>query len=233
MKQTVKEQILKVRSTRETNMFDVGAVMRIAYDNNWYELVSWLSDEANRREYCRFIFTGGTETDGPEAEETAPTEPSAKPKPEEPRPQAAKSKTETPQATKEEVEAKLSALFDELVPMSGKAATVAGEIVRAISRIGYRNYNDGDHIGVGYGKETCNPAARYLARNTGEAVAADISDIWGVYDDARYDAILVALETDVLAYLKAHPELKSTPNHEDMFDFRDEYEDVDDDEEDW
>lgn len=54
----VKEQILKVRDTCETNMFDVGAVMRIAYDNGWHELVSWLSDQANHKEYCRFIFTG-------------------------------------------------------------------------------------------------------------------------------------------------------------------------------
>lgn len=224
MKQTVKEQILKVRGTAETNMFDVDAVMRIAYDNNWYELVSWLSDEENRKEYCQFIFTDGAETDEPDAEKTA----SAKFK-------ATESKTETPQTTKEETEAKLSALFDELVPMSGKADTAAGEIVRAISRIGYRNYNDGDHIGVGYGRETCNPAARYLAKNAGDEVAADISDIWGVYDDDRYDAILVDLEADVLAYLEAHPELKSTPNHEDMFDYQDKYEDVDDeyDEEDW
>lgn len=50
-------------------------------------------------------------------------------------------------------EQKINALFSELVPASGKADTVAGEIVRAVSRIGYRNYNDGDHIGVGYGKE--------------------------------------------------------------------------------
>lgn len=49
-------------------------------------------------------------------------------------------------------EQKINALFAELVPASGKADTVAGEIVRAVSRIGYRNYNDGDHIGVGYGK---------------------------------------------------------------------------------
>lgn len=229
MKQTVKEQILKVRSTCETNMFDVDAVMRIAYDNGWYELVSWLSDAANRKEYCRFIFTGETD-----AGETASTKSSVKPKPEDPKPNATESKTETPQATKEEAEAKLSALFDELVPMSGKAETVAGEIVRAISRIGYRNYNDGDHIGVGYGRETCNPAARYLAKNAGEAAAADISNIWGVYNDDRYDTLLAALEADVLAYLEAHPELKSTPNYEDMFDCRDEYEDVDnDDEEDW
>ena len=50
-------------------------------------------------------------------------------------------------------EQKINALFSELVPVSGKADTVAGEIVRAVSRISYRNYNDGDHIGVGYGKE--------------------------------------------------------------------------------
>lgn len=28
-----------------------------------------------------------------------------------------------------------------------------------MNRISYRNWNDGDHIGVGYGRETCNPAA--------------------------------------------------------------------------
>ena len=47
--------------------------------------------------------------------------------------------------------------FEELVPLEGKADTLAGEIVRAISRIGYRFYNDGDQVGVGYGKQTCNP----------------------------------------------------------------------------
>ena len=40
--------------------------------------------------------------------------------------------------------------FEELVPLEGKADTLAGEIVRAISRIGYRFYNDGDQVGVGY-----------------------------------------------------------------------------------
>lgn len=54
----VKEQILKVRDTCEVNMFDVNAVMRIAYDNGWYELATWLSDQANHKKYCRFIFNG-------------------------------------------------------------------------------------------------------------------------------------------------------------------------------
>lgn len=52
--------------------------------------------------------------------------------------------------------------FEGHVPVSGKADTLYGEIIRAINRIGYRYNNDGDHIGVGYGKETCNAAARFL-----------------------------------------------------------------------
>lgn len=50
-------------------------------------------------------------------------------------------------------EIRINALFEELVPSSGKADTVAGEIVRAVSRIGFRSSNDGDHIGVGYGED--------------------------------------------------------------------------------
>ena len=78
-----------------------------------------------------------------------------------------------------DIEKKIDVLFDELVPGSGKADTVAGEIIRAVSRIGYRNYNDGDHVGVGYGKETCNPAARYLSKKCGGEVEKTLAEIWG------------------------------------------------------
>lgn len=135
-----------------------------------------------------------------------------------------------------ERENKINALFEEFVPDSGKADTVAGEIIRAVSRIGYRNYNDGDHIGVGYGKETCNPAARYLIKNAGEEVSDAIADIWGVEPDDLYDNGLEAVEEAVLRYLELHPELKTTANNEDMWDYRDESEDIDDydeDEEEW
>lgn len=131
-------------------------------------------------------------------------------------------------------EQKIDALFSELVPVRGKADTVAGEIVRAVSRIGYRNYNDGDHIGVGYGKETCNPAARYLIKNGGDEVAAIVSDMWGMEVDSLYDKAVEMLEKAVASYIERHPELKTTPNSEDMLSYRDEREDVDDcDEEGW
>ena len=132
-------------------------------------------------------------------------------------------------------EKKLNALFEELVPESGKADTVAGEVVRAIARLAYRNYNDGDHVGVGYGRETCNPAARYLMKNTDIDVTEAVSALWGVGDDEHYDILLGRLEQAVLEYLEANPELLTTKNTENMWDYRDRYEDVDrdDDEEDW
>ena len=61
MKQIVKEQILKVRDTRETNMFDLGMVMRIASREGWYELVGYLTDRGSHKEYAHFILTGETE----------------------------------------------------------------------------------------------------------------------------------------------------------------------------
>ena len=124
-------------------------------------------------------------------------------------------------------EKKLGELFEELVPASGTAPTVAGEIVRAINRISYRNWNDGDHIGVGYGRETCNPAARYLGAKCGEEVASLISAIWGIENDKAYDLILGQLEAEVVKYLERNPELKAAENREDMFDYRDADEDVD------
>ena len=124
-------------------------------------------------------------------------------------------------------EKKLGELFEELVPAMGKAPTVAGEIVRAMNRISYRNWNDGDHIGVGYGRETCNPAARYLGAKCGEEVASLISAIWGIENDKAYDLILGQLEAEVVKYLERNPELKAAENREDMFDYRDADEDVD------
>lgn len=135
----------------------------------------------------------------------------------------------------ETVSEALNEMFERLVPGSGAAKTVAGEIVRAICRIGYRYFNDGDHLGIGYGRETCNPAGRYLAETCDEAVAAAVNDAWEVPDDGRYEAKLAELEKLVLNYLRKHPELEKVPNKEDMWNYRDDVEDVDnyDEEEDY
>ena len=59
MTDTIKQQILAVRDTALTNMFDVNMVQRIANDMGFYELVIYL--EAHRREYAHFILTGETD----------------------------------------------------------------------------------------------------------------------------------------------------------------------------
>ena len=56
MTEKIKEQILAVRDTGLTNMFDVSTVQRIANDIGFYELVVYL--EEHRHEYAHFIFTG-------------------------------------------------------------------------------------------------------------------------------------------------------------------------------
>lgn len=59
MTETIKKQILAVRDTALTNMFDVNMVQRIANDMGFYELVIYLEDP--RREYAHLILTGETE----------------------------------------------------------------------------------------------------------------------------------------------------------------------------
>lgn len=52
------EQIMIVRDTGLTNMFDTNHVAIIADRLNLYELVAYLTDKDNRREYCEFILSG-------------------------------------------------------------------------------------------------------------------------------------------------------------------------------
>jgi hypothetical protein len=58
-------------------------------------------------------------------------------------------------------------LRDKYVPGMGAAETRAGEIIRAMDRLIYRFFNDGDMVGKGYGNETCNSSYRYLRRRLG------------------------------------------------------------------
>lgn len=58
MTDEVRKQILVIRDTGLTNMFDVVTVQRIAYDMDFYELAVYL--EENLKEYAHFILTGET-----------------------------------------------------------------------------------------------------------------------------------------------------------------------------
>lgn len=56
MNDKIKEQILTIRETGITNMFDVRTVQRIAYEMDFYELVDFL--ETDRKAYVDFILYG-------------------------------------------------------------------------------------------------------------------------------------------------------------------------------
>lgn len=103
---------------------------------------------------------------------------------------------------------KVNALFDILVPDSGKSDTLAGEIIRAVTRIGYRWYNDGDYFYTGYGLETCGPDAAFLADIIGGDtfdLIVDATDNMG--DEQRYDLFIEDLTHDVLDYVMGNPDI--------------------------
>ena len=56
MPEKVREQILAIRDTGLTNMFDIPMVQRMAFERDLYELVCWIEDR--RGEYVRFIMFG-------------------------------------------------------------------------------------------------------------------------------------------------------------------------------
>lgn len=66
----------------------------------------------------------------------------------------------------------LGELFDLYVPNMGAANTIGGECVRALNRVVYRYYNDGDITGHGYGVETVSNQLGYLVK-----LISDVSDI--------------------------------------------------------
>ncbi|MGF7142392.1 hypothetical protein HNQ56_000810 [Anaerotaenia torta] len=56
MTEEIKDQILAIRETGETNMFDIPVVIDIAERDGYYELIDYLSE--HRDDYVRFILTG-------------------------------------------------------------------------------------------------------------------------------------------------------------------------------
>jgi len=56
MNNKVKEQILNIRKSGETNMFDIPKVREIAFRKGFIELACYLTE--NKIAYFRFILTG-------------------------------------------------------------------------------------------------------------------------------------------------------------------------------
>lgn len=101
-------------------------------------------------------------------------------------------------------------LRNEYVPDMGKAATVAGEIIRAFDRLVYRFFNDGDCVGEGYGNETCNSSYRFLYRTIGD----DFPQLYAGNDD-QYATALVQSGEVIRKYLMMNPDAFTTNNYTD------------------
>ncbi len=59
MTEEVREQIMAIRDSGHTNMFDLNAVQRLAYEQDFFDLVMFIED--HKPEYVKFILTGETE----------------------------------------------------------------------------------------------------------------------------------------------------------------------------
>lgn len=114
----------------------------------------------------------------------------------------------------------LEVIFENTVPDMGKADTVAGEIARAMMRIVYRNYNDGDVFFSGYGLETCAPSAAYLASvdSSLEEAILEIMENAKEYDydvESDYDIDVRTLTEIVVDFLKNNKYLFGVENKDD------------------
>ena len=121
---------------------------------------------------------------------------------------------------------KYQAAYDELVkkmPASGKCDTVAGEMIRAASRLGYDFYNNG------MGNNTSG-ALNYLSEQS--AIDDDVYDTIYKYTRGRIyegnyngDSLQVAIESMVdqtVGMIVNNPVLMTIENKEDMFDYQEE-----------
>lgn len=110
----------------------------------------------------------------------------------------------------------LDSLFSEFVPDSGKADSVGGEQLRAIMRIVYRDYNDGDKFYEGYGLETCGSSAQYLMDNGYYEPLSDLIDQAGHpnIDDIYTEGIMNVAE-QVVRDILSNPTLLVEENTED------------------
>ena len=129
-----------------------------------------------------------------------------------------------------ELEDRNEPLYNELVAGSGKSETVEGEMLRAINRIVYRYYNDGDEYHIGYGTETAGPAHSFLV-NASHPLKSLVSTLFK--KGTNYETTIKDVLDAILDHIESR-QGKYTPNNVgDMFDYEAEFEDEEDYDDDW
>lgn len=109
--------------------------------------------------------------------------------------------------------------FELLVPSEGPAETQAGELVRAMMKILYRDFNDGDVFYNGYGIETCGDSVAFLC----DKISNLHSDFENIalrnLEGNNYTKEIEKISDKVLNYIYDNPELVTAKNTEDMYDW--------------
>lgn len=126
----------------------------------------------------------------------------------------------------------LDALWDRYVPACGKAATLGGEILRAINRIIYKFYNDGDTVARYYSSSYNHSygAEKFLSKHVPSYyIMRDITD------DMDFEEAACKNLKRVVDYLRENLQLFETPNGEDFLDLSpyEEWPDEDEDYDEW
>ena len=117
--------------------------------------------------------------------------------------------------------------FFDLVPGMGAAETVEGEMLRAINKIVYRWYNDGDEYHTGYGTETAGPAHAFLvdSNNPKQSALKQIFSTGTNYEQTIKDALELILD-----YIESRNGGYTKNALGDMLDYEAEFEDETEDE---
>ena len=107
--------------------------------------------------------------------------------------------------------AKFNEFFDKYVPINGSADTLGGEIVRAINRIVYRYYNDGDTVDRYCGNEYNHLRACDTFLKTYCPAYHSLSNV----KELEYEKNLCDRLKKVFDYLVANPNVFEIPNSTD------------------
>lgn len=115
----------------------------------------------------------------------------------------------------------INAVFHACVPSSGKSDNLAGELARAMERISYRDFNDGDVFYDGYGLETCGEAAAFIMTHVPEFSDAFLSIAERALMDDSYTDAINNIREELGQYILSNTHLLAEPTG-DMFEDYDE-----------
>jgi len=134
----------------------------------------------------------------------------------------------------DDLEKRNEALYDTLVAPQGSSETIEGEILRAVNKLAYRFYNDGDKFYEGYGTETVGGVAVFL--KTSPEIPSELRSLFSEtldsmessYNDTAYEKGLKTIVGAALDFIESK-EGNYTPTQEDMLDYESEWEEEEED----